>query len=66
MDLSKIYIKMCEEAREIQRITGIQTIAAKDGLLVSPQNYGNHPVSPIKGYYWKKGREEKNYLLFWE
>ena len=39
-----------QEAREIQRITGIQTIAAKDGLLVSPQNYGNHPVSPIRGY----------------
>ncbi len=40
-----------QEAREVQRITGVQTISAKDGLLVSPQNYGNHPRSPVKGYY---------------
>jgi len=37
------------EAREVQRITGIQTIAAKDGLLVSPEGYGRYK-SPIKGY----------------
>lgn len=38
-----------QEAREVQRVTGIQTIAAKDGLLVSPQSYGPHK-SPVKGY----------------
>lgn len=36
-------------AREIQRITGVQTIAAKDGLAISPEGYG-HYKSPIKGY----------------
>ncbi len=36
------------EAREIQNFTGVQTIAARDGLLISPQSYGNK--SPVKGY----------------
>ncbi|HLD00411.1 MAG TPA: MBL fold metallo-hydrolase [Candidatus Nanoarchaeia archaeon] len=36
------------EAREIQRITGVQTIAAKDGMVISP-GYGEFQ-SPIKGY----------------
>jgi len=37
------------EARKIQRITGIQTIAARDGLTISPSNY-NEYKNPIKGY----------------
>lgn len=36
------------EAREIQRITGVETVAAKDGLIVSPQSYGQK--SPVKGF----------------
>lgn len=38
-----------QEAREIQRITGIQTIAASDGLAITPEGYGQYR-SPIKGY----------------
>ena len=38
-----------QEARDIQRITGVQTIAAKDGLAIAPQGYGEYK-SPIKGY----------------
>jgi ribonuclease BN (tRNA processing enzyme) len=38
-----------QEAREIQRITGVQTIAARDGLLISPESYGNYK-GPIRGY----------------
>ncbi len=38
-----------QEAREVQRITGIQTIAARDGLTVTPEGYGP-PRSPIKGF----------------
>tara|TARA_Y100000310_G_scaffold325501_1_gene389061 strand:- start:39 stop:830 length:792 start_codon:yes stop_codon:yes gene_type:complete len=38
-----------QEAREIQRITGIQTVAAKDGMAISPEGYG-HNYSPVKGY----------------
>tara|TARA_Y100000310_G_scaffold13139_1_gene13466 strand:+ start:449 stop:1255 length:807 start_codon:yes stop_codon:yes gene_type:complete len=38
------------EAREIQRITGVQTIAGRDGLIISPSGYGNTPSSPVKGY----------------
>jgi len=37
------------EAREVQRITGVQTIAAKDGLLVSTEHY-NKGNSMVKGY----------------
>ena len=37
------------EAREVQRITGIQTIAARDGLAISPSSYSEYK-SPIKGY----------------
>ena len=37
------------EAREIQRVTGVQTIAAKDGLLISPESYGEYK-SPVRGY----------------
>jgi ribonuclease BN (tRNA processing enzyme) len=36
-------------AREVQRITGIQTIAARDGLAISPEGTGQYK-SPIKGY----------------
>ena len=39
-----------QEAREVQRITGIQTIAAKDGLTIAPEGYGQYK-SPIKGFY---------------
>jgi ribonuclease BN (tRNA processing enzyme) len=38
-----------QEAREVQRITGIQTIAAKDGLTIVPEGYGGYK-SPIKGF----------------
>jgi len=38
-----------QEAREIQRITGIQTIAAQDGLVISPESYGDYK-GPVKGY----------------
>ena len=38
------------EAREVQRITGVQTIAAKDGLVISPEGYA-HYTSPVKGFY---------------
>ncbi len=34
------------EAREVQRTTGVQTVAAQDGLLISPGQY----KSPVKGY----------------
>lgn len=37
------------QAREIQRLTGVPTIAATDGLSVSPGNY-NFPRSPVQGY----------------
>ncbi|MFA6461640.1 MAG: MBL fold metallo-hydrolase [Candidatus Woesearchaeota archaeon] len=37
-----------EEAREIQRATGIPTVAAKDGLLIYPESYTNK--SPVKGF----------------
>jgi len=37
------------EAREIQRITGVQTIAATDGLIISPDSY-TFNRSPVKGY----------------
>src|SRR3989338_11546327 len=34
------------EAREVQSLTGVQTIAAQDGLIISPGQY----KSPVKGY----------------
>ncbi len=37
------------EAREIQRITGVQTIAAHDGLTISPAGY-KKDQSPVRGY----------------
>ncbi len=37
------------EAREIQRVTGVQTIAARDGLLVSPESYREYAGS-VKGF----------------
>jgi ribonuclease BN (tRNA processing enzyme) len=37
------------EAREVQRITGVQTIAAADGLIIAPEGYGEMK-SPVKGY----------------
>jgi ribonuclease BN (tRNA processing enzyme) len=39
-----------QEAREIQRITGVQTMAAKDGLIVASEGY-NQYKSPVKGFY---------------
>ncbi len=38
------------EAREVQRLTNIPTIAAKDGMAVTPENYLNPYRSPVKGY----------------
>jgi len=38
-----------EEAREVQRVTGIQTICAQDGLTISPEGYG-HKRNPIYGF----------------
>ncbi len=37
------------EAREIQRITGIQTIAAQDGMAVTPEGYREYK-GPVKGF----------------
>lgn len=37
------------EAREIQRLTGVPTIAAQDGLKIAPESYAHHK-SPVKGY----------------
>ncbi len=37
------------QAREIQRITGVQTIAARDGLAISGSGYGQYK-SPVKGF----------------
>ncbi len=39
------------EARRVQQATGIQTIAAKDGLTISPESHSKTYTSPIKGYY---------------
>lgn len=38
-----------EEARTIQRMSGVITIAAKDGFTITPESYA-HPKSPVKGY----------------
>jgi ribonuclease BN (tRNA processing enzyme) len=39
------------EAREIQKQTGIQTIAAKDGLVISPENYAaKSPQIRLSGF----------------
>lgn len=39
------------EAREIQRETGVQTIAAKDGLIISPESYAaKSPQIRLKGF----------------
>ena len=38
-----------QEARDILRITGVQTIAARDGLAIIPEGY-NEYKSPVKGY----------------
>jgi len=38
-----------QEARDIQRVTGIQTLAAKDGLILAPDSFYT-PKSPVKGY----------------
>ena len=37
------------EARMIQRVTGVQTIAAKDGLVLAPEGY-NITHSPVRGF----------------
>jgi len=45
------------EAREVQRITGIQTIAAKDGLSIVAEGYGVHKAN-VRGFdkaYNEKG-----------
>lgn len=39
-----------QEAREVQRITGVQTIAALDGLTITPEGYKQNSC-PVKGYY---------------
>jgi ribonuclease BN (tRNA processing enzyme) len=36
------------EAREIQRITGVQTLAARDGLAIAPSGFGKY--TPVKGF----------------
>lgn len=39
------------EAREIQKQTGVQTIAAKDGLVISPENYSaKSPQIRLSGF----------------
>ncbi len=38
-----------QEAREIQRITGVQTIAATDGLVVTSDSFSSYK-GPVKGY----------------
>ena len=38
-----------QEARDVLRITGVQTIAARDGLAIIPEGY-NEYKSPVKGY----------------
>ncbi|HLC81284.1 MAG TPA: MBL fold metallo-hydrolase, partial [Candidatus Nanoarchaeia archaeon] len=38
-----------EEARQIQRLTGVQTIAATDGLVITPESYRKYD-GPVKGY----------------
>jgi ribonuclease BN (tRNA processing enzyme) len=47
--LDMIRVDPLQEARDIQRITGIQTIAAQDGLAISPSGYGEYK-GPVKGY----------------
>ena len=45
------------EAREVQRITGVQTIAAKDGLSIVAEGYGVHKAN-VRGFdkaYNEKG-----------
>lgn len=37
------------EAREVQRITGVQTIAARDGLSLAPSGFREYK-SPVKGF----------------
>ena len=36
------------EAREVQRITGVTTVAVKDGLTIVPEALGNK--APVKGF----------------
>ena len=38
-----------EEARQIQRATGVPTIAATDGLVITPESFGEYK-GPVKGY----------------
>lgn len=38
-----------QEAREMQRSTGVETIAARDGLMLAAENYRQH-INPVKGY----------------
>jgi ribonuclease BN (tRNA processing enzyme) len=39
-----------QEVRDIQRITGVQTIAAKDGMILAPESYNMGNISPVRGY----------------
>ncbi len=48
-DLEMIKADPLSIARDIQRATGVQTIAAHDGLVISPDGYGKEH-SPVKGY----------------
>ncbi|MBR9683753.1 hypothetical protein GOV03_04400, partial [Candidatus Woesearchaeota archaeon] len=42
------------EAREIQKQTGVQTIAAKDGLIISPETYAaKSPQIRLSGFVRK-------------
>src|SRR3989338_4055371 len=38
-----------EEARQIHRATGVPTIAATDGLVITPESFGEYK-GPVKGY----------------
>ncbi len=40
------------EAREIQKQTGVQTVAAKDGLVINPESYSaRSPQARLSGFY---------------
>lgn len=39
-----------QEARDIQRITSVQTIAAQDGLVITPESYNQQHQYMVKGY----------------
>ncbi len=47
--LEMLRIDPLNEAREVQRITGVQTVAARDGLVISPELHGQN-WAPVKGF----------------